>query len=90
MFSCALRQPQVPLLGNQTSGISVFPEFTLNEEKYLSLDTVPRVESRLFGSRMALWTDLVPSLYNFTQAPESTRYWTWQKDHKDHRSLFKL
>ena len=66
-------QPQVPLVN---SAVNVWPEYTLTEERYLSLERVPRVDDHLFGKRVALWTDLLPSLYNSTQEPEPVVYRT--------------
>ena len=74
-----LSEPQVPLLNSQTSGANVWPEFTLNEENYLSLERVPRVADHMYGKRVALWTELIPSLFNSTQAPDPTSPWIWQQ-----------
>ena len=68
-----LSTPRVPLLNNQTSRV-MWPEFTLTKEEYLSVELAPRVDSRLFGSRVALWTDLIPSLINSTRVPKRPRY----------------
>ena len=57
-----------------------WPEFRLEEEKYLSLEVTPRVEDYLYNKRVALWLDLVPALLNSSQ-PEtpSTWYMPWQQ-----------
>ncbi|KAL8572666.1 hypothetical protein ACOMHN_016516 [Nucella lapillus] len=43
-----------------------WPEFSLKEGQYLSLEPVPRVNRDLFGKRVALWLNLLPSLVNST------------------------
>ena len=57
-----------------------WPEFTLEEEKYLSLEVTPRVEERLYNKRVALWLDLMPALVNSTRAETSSSwYMPWQR-----------
>ena len=86
-----LSQPQVPQLSSQTGGVGVWPEFTLTDEKYLSLEVLPRVEDHLFGNRVALWTELVPSVYNSTRAPEPIRPWQqhrwWSDNNRDWQEM---
>ena len=69
-------QPQLALQ-RQVGGS--WPEFTLEEEKYLSLEVTPRVEERLYNKRVALWLDLLPALVNSTRAETSSSwYMPWQ------------
>jgi len=59
-------QPQVSV---QAGG--VWPEFSMVEEKFLSLEVNPRVDDHLFSKRVALWTQLLPSLLNSTRPQDS-------------------
>ena len=57
-----------------------WPEFRLEEEKYLSVEVTPRVEDCLYNKRLALWLDLVPVLLNSTRPDTpSTWYMPWQQ-----------
>ena len=39
----------------------------MSEESYLSFGVQPRVEKQMYGERIALWLDLLPSLVNSTR-----------------------
>lgn len=58
----------VPRLDIPPQEAGVWPEYTMNQQQYLSLEPVPRVDSYLYGKRVALWLDLLPSLVNSTHA----------------------
>jgi len=49
------------------TGPNAWPQFTSDEEKYLSLEASPRAVSDLYSKRVALWTDLMPALVNSTR-----------------------
>ena len=45
-----------------TIGVSSWPRFDLNSERYVAVSTTPEVRERMFEQRVALWTDFLPRM----------------------------
>ncbi|KAK3738613.1 hypothetical protein RRG08_040271 [Elysia crispata] len=57
-----------------TNGISSWPRFDMDQERYVAISTAPEVRERMFAQRVALWTDFLPRM--------AASSWFWVADSK--------
>lgn len=66
LIVCLPRNPRTPLRGILESD---WPQYTTEDQAYLSLSLTPSVQHEVFKERVALWLQLLPQLNDAMERP---------------------